>query len=456
MSKRSILVAALTANFLLAIAILLQSNDRLFFPSLITTFSFLILSSFYCSLMISTRNQPVAFMLMLFWCYGMTMPAIYQIGTGILPWLPNSVNFDNLIPAALMNLYAVISFVFGYLTSQLKNRQAQENLPSRYKVDNSFATLFIFISAMIFALYAFDKVGISAFFATRESSSLIIQQSGFNLTSLGLLKTFPSAVAISTFVIISYQRNILKFKNLVMNLLYPLSFLMMITTNFPTNIPRYLMISISFIILCTTFISTYNKNRPLIYFAAPVLIFLVFPFLSSFNRRADLNFSYQLPILEESLKSGDFDGFQSLMNAIILVGVEGYSWGGRLASALLFIIPREIWSGKYQPTGSDAARAAGYDFLNISMPLPGEIYVDFGMLGVVFGMFLFGRLVVYLDEKLESSRNSGFNVEIGMSGIVMAAYMPILFRGTLLAVIAVPASIIAVIFLWGLLRRLRL
>lgn len=99
-----------------------------------------------------------------------------------------------------------------------------------------------------------------------------------------------------------------------------------------------------------------------------------------------------------SLADNDFDGFQQLVNTQQYVEERGHTWGAHLTSAVLFALPRKFWVGKAEPASIPVAANRGYSFTNLSLPFPGELYLEFGVAGAGAGMFLWGRGWRRLEE----------------------------------------------------------
>lgn len=92
---------------------------------------------------------------------------------------------------------------------------------------------------------------------------------------------------------------------------------------------------------------------------------------------------------------GHFDGFEMLGHAVGYVGMDGIVFGSQLLGAILFWVPRTIWTEKPIGTGDFIANEYistffSVDFLNFSMPLMGEAYINFGFFGVCFIFYFVG------------------------------------------------------------------
>jgi oligosaccharide repeat unit polymerase len=102
--------------------------------------------------------------------------------------------------------------------------------------------------------------------------------------------------------------------------------------------------------------------------------------------------------------SGHFDAFHNLAQVVEL---DYSSKGWQVVGVLLFWVPRAIWEGKPLGTSFDFADFAGYGARNISFTLPAEFYVDYGVCGIIVGMFLVGMLYRQMDVLLSSRQEPG-------------------------------------------------
>lgn len=443
-------------NVAVGIWLYLGSGDSHPFASFLLLVSFLVLAGVFSFVASSARMRPVTFMLMLYWCYALVMPALYQVRLNTFPWYPTSVDTSLVVPASLICLASSVIFAMGYFSSASLLKPTNGFVTSQMsEVTHKMASLVMLLLASAYSAYAISKLGLAPFVSTRAAASMAMTEMGVESTGVGILRTFPASMSIAVFLILAFQRHLGGDRSKATRMMLWLSWILLLLMNFPVSLPRFMMISISMIIVLTIFRSFMVHHKTIIYICAPIMMYFVFPFLGQINRRSDLSWNFSFYSPAETMLHGDFDGFQSIMNVYHLVATEGLAWGGRFLSALLFFVPRGIWEGKHTHTGSDAAESVGYSYLNISMPLPGELFADFGWVGLVIAIFCFGRLVNNLDLRVEGRSEGRYGAEAAMIGIVIAAYIPILFRGALLAVIAPTAVAVVMIIFWGLLRRVR-
>ena len=101
---------------------------------------------------------------------------------------------------------------------------------------------------------------------------------------------------------------------------------------------------------------------------------------------------------------GHFDGFENLCHLQEFVSTDGITWGNQLLGVVFFYIPRSIWQSKPIGTGE----FLGWEFLsrnnylewaNFGMPLQGEAFINFHIVGIAFLFFILGKVCSYWDKK---------------------------------------------------------
>ena len=99
---------------------------------------------------------------------------------------------------------------------------------------------------------------------------------------------------------------------------------------------------------------------------------------------------------------------------IIIAGVPSllkYQYGLTYLHLLIYPIPRFIWHSKPSPIGTGIFTEVffpGEYFAGVTkgVTLPGELYLNFGILGIVGGMFLFGIFLRGLDKYIKLNRSN--------------------------------------------------
>ena len=218
---------------------------------------------------------------------------------------------------------------------------------------------------------------------------------------------------------------------------------LLLTAN-PVSTARFWVGAVALGVLGATVIHSL-RARVLIWLAVPALLILVFPMLD-FGR--DRGWSPDFSIRLETLtQKQDFDAFQQIANGITYVNTYGTRGGMQLSSAVLFFVPRSVWTDKAPATGSLVSASLGVtDNTNVSAPLWEEGYVDFGIAGVLVIMFAVGYVVARLEAAVErsSSRQGGLILVVAP---FFAGYSVFLLRGSLLP--AIGPLVVAVLLTWA-------
>jgi oligosaccharide repeat unit polymerase len=202
--------------------------------------------------------------------------------------------------------------------------------------------------------------------------------------------------------------------------------------NSPLAIPRYVLFAY-LITLMIVFSSIMAQRKVLLLALWFIAQLTIFPAVSALSR-GDIADYFSTPLLRYYFFDGDFDGFQSTINVLIYAEKTGLHWGLNLLSAILFFVPRVYWESKIRGTGGDAALFMGYDFINVSAPLPSEFYVDFGFIGVIVGGTLLGHILAKIDRAIREARRSKDELWL-FTGATVVGYLFILLRGSLVGVV---------------------
>jgi len=171
----------------------------------------------------------------------------------------------------------------------------------------------------------------------------------------------------------------------------------------PIGIPRSLAGALYIPMMMMVFIPKYFSKYSVlcvivfaVLFAAPVAD--VFRTIN--HQDVDLGSNFSL----DYVFSGHFDAFHNFSQVIEL---DYASEGWQVIGILLFWVPRAFWEGKPQGTSFDFADFAGFAAHNVSFPLPAEFYVDYGIGGIIVGMFVVGLIYRRLDNFLSQKKEPG-------------------------------------------------
>ncbi|MFZ3417162.1 hypothetical protein [Arthrobacter sp. 3Tela_A] len=152
---------------------------------------------------------------------------------------------------------------------------------------------------------------------------------------------------------------------------------------------------------------------------------VIYPLMNVF--RVGVQGSETLKAGAEAFASMDFDGFQQVANSQIFVNDRGHSFGHYVLSAVLFFLPRSIWAEKATPASIDVASNRNYSFTDLSLPFHAEIFIEFGIVGMLVAMIIFGVFA----SKADRSWLAGGKSRIGIAAPLIAVALLGFLRGPL-------------------------
>jgi hypothetical protein len=128
---------------------------------------------------------------------------------------------------------------------------------------------------------------------------------------------------------------------------------------------------------------------------------------------------------------GNFDAFQMLGLISQYADRVGYSFGRQVLLPLFFWVPRSIWPGKPIGTPDIVADSLNFFSLNVGSPLWAEGYINFGILGLVLMLGIFGVTARISDDFLTRTSRQAGPMFPTIASSFFAANTIILLRGDL-------------------------
>ena len=120
--------------------------------------------------------------------------------------------------------------------------------------------------------------------------------------------------------------------------------------------------------------------------------------------------------------------------------------GMQLVGALLFWLPRSIWAAKPISSGYYVAHTTGLSWDDLSMPIWGEGYINFGYFGVIIFTIAFAALLARLDSKywcITVKRLKDLNA---ISYFVLLGMLMFILRGSLISAWAYTVALLLAFF----------
>ena len=149
-----------------------------------------------------------------------------------------------------------------------------------------------------------------------------------------------------------------------------LTAILTLVASFPTAIPRYQLAAV-FMPAGIMLIPLLRRAKVLT-LCIMVLFVTIFPLLN-LARVHD----YYTPY---TFAGADFDAYQNLLT---LMQADIVTYGKQLLGVVLFFVPRSIWPDKPIGSGFEVANDLHLIYSNISMPIFGEGYINFGIVGAI-------------------------------------------------------------------------
>lgn len=432
------------AAAIMAVVALQTANGSMFSP--IGDPTLMILGASFITLMVAmavvstgAQMRLSLQLLAIYFTIYLLLPGYNHASTNRFPFYTFSYPSDVRIAAACIVAIFLLAVFAGYALHKGEKRRELSSavFEVRYNVPLAIALTMVATLSLVAFL---ATVGLSGAFASRTADN----NSGLDTASIGLLVGLPRVL---TFLPVIYgllsisDGHNRRFGYLLLAINFPT----LLIVNFPLSISRSQLFGdiLLFAILLLDFSKPWRRGLLSLAFVFGALVAM--PVIDHFTRQggtlATLDPNRLISIY---FNTGDFDGFQSVNNAVLYVDRFGVEYGLQLLSAFLFFIPRVIWPAKGEPTGIITAESAGYTFTNISQPLPSEFYVDFGWAGVVVGGIVLGLLFRRLDRWIDRGWASDPRTRL-VAGLLVGFGLPV-YRGTLLGVL--PPFLILAAGLW--------
>ena len=389
---------------------------------------------------------PVAVTFWTFVAVWVGFAPLLQIRDDVLPW-PDLPLYQYYVTAQVILLLAVGAHVLGY-TRRPPPRPTTASRPmtGRLNVTVEKAVAVSALAAGLTAACLPQTGGLAVRFTTRDVLQAAIRHAGLiggkDLALLGLLSTLPAAAGLAALVLclLCWRERAYAGGRGRWVLLAATAAAAAVNVVYNNPLTANRFATFSTMLAATFALVRFDRQRWRTAFSAVMLLGLavVYPLANLFRNdrsRASLRLG------ADAYYTWDFDGFQQTVNAVYYVHVHGHTWGYHLVSALLFWVPRSIWTGKAVAAGNVVAASRGYPFQNLSLPFWAEMFVEFSLVGVVVVFFFYGLAARRLDATLGRSA-AGLG---GALAVTLAACQIGLLRGPLGAQIPLVGAALAVL-----------
>jgi oligosaccharide repeat unit polymerase len=332
----------------------------------------------------------------LFMVIFMFVAPLIQYISGQFPWWDTYLlTNERIIYANILILLFTVLFELTYIkTSERTKTFLGKIFQKEIKYQRLYISWLLIASTFYFAYLLRKASTIVLLFSRGTYEEVFTDVSQPVMLILGI--TFGGiSVNLLAYVIATAKRK----RSSINGLLLALALLLVILENFPTGKARFWTGAVYLGIFLAWKRIIKTKNAFKVIFITSFII--LFPLLNLFRAQAInevLGSNIKPPTILETITTGDFDAYSMFVRTIAVVHEEGPTNGRQLLGNLLFFVPRSIWQNKPVGSGHEIAQRLGWSFTNLSCPLVGEAYINFGILGIP----LFATVLGYVTKKLDS------------------------------------------------------
>ena len=427
-TKQQLLLAIIIAIILIIAVLLIVSGITVNeFGKWVIITAIINLSFAFLKLLSETRKNAFSFSFM-FYLFNFIFFGLTPIVQSLTNWnawglslSDNEKLFTNIIIFIWMLTFELGRKIKYKFTLRKKNKKENVHLVS----DQQFYLGITIDAAVLIVLLI--TVGFGRLFFKGEAANITINNSSLSLIQFHVLRNTVFFIAVIFF---NWTQETGKHR-----LITFLAFLFFLLGVFPTGLSRYMAGS-----LWGGYLIHLIRKKHIGKWVSVVLIFgilILFPISGIFrNAIRFLSFSELLQYIPRSFNdtytSGNYDAHQMLGAAVQYVRLFGDNSGHQLIGAILFFIPRSLWPNKPIGTGAMViSQLTNASFTNVSMPLVGEAYVNFGIIGVVVFAVILGYTTEHLDKAYWNQTDSLSSIRLIYPSAML--YFFFMNRGDLLS-----------------------
>lgn len=428
-------------SFIVGVAAVFQS------PPVNETATAILLTTFFVSTFVlylrslePLQSLPTIFV-MFYVSFFYTLPGAVQISSNTFAMHDVTYNPQVATKGALIIATFLVAFLVGQSFVGREQYDKARAAVERSERSPRVVAITLFMSvAIILGLICIARFGPAGLMQTRGDFRGEVQGAGLEGADFGLVLMLPRAMSVLALPLLVYAITRWRREKPAMNTMvaWPMMALMVpifLLLNYPPALARNWQFGV-----LLTFLFVFVKGwRPWLrlglVFGMLLAMFSLFQWLNvlrHYDDASDLSVSIESPI--DYLKHIDLDGYQTTLNTVVFTGLHDHAYGKQILAALLFPIPRAIWTDKGESSGPRVARELGYRFTLVSTPLPAEFFFDFSFAGVVVGGLFIGYIYRRLDYACAACIDFGRpSIQLLIIAII-TGFTIFLMRGTLYAV----------------------
>lgn len=370
--------------------------------SVLCILSFLLNGVFFLFGMFFARRKHPISMGIVYWIFMfffMYFAPLIQYLKSKYPWRGSLTETQVLYTNMVILLFNITFLVGGFLGNKVRVK-GFTNIDISKFICNDFSfsnrsKILVSIMACLLTGYSFMKTGLIGIVVSRVQATQVFYSGGNSAIEMIVESVIPAFMA---YVVAEAGQNVSAKREKPFRFI--LLLVCMLICFFPTSLPRYKTITIYGTVFLVMFPSV--KKGSNFFWIFVLALFFIFPLMNGF--RHILSMDSIREVFDDGFLSvytdADYDAYRMLSSAIVYTRNYGPEWGFPLLGALLFFVPRTIWSSKPGGSGAMLIRSElGADTVsNVSCPFIGEGYLNFGFVGMIlFGLFM-GIWICKLDH----------------------------------------------------------
>ena len=413
----------------------------------------------FIEIIIDERRGGISFMYEFFMLFFVALPAISQISVQTFPWF---ATLEPLYVCLTFGLLALSQIVFklGTIIQQRIYRKKKYEVSTSYLggEDVIFYTKWTWLLAFVALIFGIFAGPTNLFIARFETYGAGLE--GMTQQFIFISRSISLLVMVMLIFLIKNTRN-LRYRRL--NTYILLIFLIpFFCINYLPALPRFVLFGI-LISLSILFIDYFRpRNKILLSLCSIAILFLVFPVIKLLGSH-DLHISdifqrIDLDLIYIYILRVDFDAFMQIVSTVeyYALDIGSIRYGENFLGVALFFIPAAIWAGKPIHSGELVSTALGYNFTNVSNPLPAEALLGFGLIGPVIVFSLLAFYIARIEFIVRTHQTTYSKTTSYFTYAILAGFIVIIMRGSLNAVAAQFGTVFLAIYAIHFARKYKL
>lgn len=393
-----------------------------------------------------------------FWLFTYTAMGIAPLAQVVLGLTPIAQigDRDDLLTAVVLTLVGCVAFDVG---TRLGRDPDPAGPPPAFREVTSTATLALTVLAVLGTAALVATVGLDTFFTSRQGITAELGQVGGEESEAGraTIRALGTVPVLVLFLLLTRRLVVdpasRRRPHVVAVWLGALG--AQLVVNNPISNPRFWFLTVIISIFLVAIPGRLQLFR-LAMLGGLLASLVLFPLADVFRYEDGPLDRYRGLGVLETIATKDYDQMTMFANTVTYVeDGPGHTLGGQALGAVLFAVPRSLWPGKPIDTGVEIGQYMNNNLVNLSEPVWAELWLDFGLAGMVLAMLLLGVAVRRVDAGYDRLlRRFPRSTSATMLLVpALAGYEFILLRGSLLQAMGRLSVLVVCVVLLSVLAR---